>query len=490
MKCDTAPHTLNDSATAAASPPIVSPGDRIPLFQKAMFGAGFGVDSIAMGLLTSLFWMPYFNIGLGLDPVLLSTVLVILQVWNAMIDPVMGNLSDNTRTRWGRRRPFMFVGAILTGASFIAIWHIPVGVSPLRDGVYLSLAGMAFFLSFSSWAMPYYGLQLELTPSYDERTNLTAWITFFGKIFGLGTGWAMAFASSRWFADFATGRPDIVHGIRASSWIFGLVITAVGLLPALFVKERYYEREARSQAHDPFWASIRESAQCRSLRMLIAISFFVVLGYTSIAVLGGYVNIYCLTGGDIALASVIAGWKSTAVFVTGILMLPLWTWLGERHDKRTMVASMIGFSMFGHLLNLFCMRADMPYLQIVPGVFESGTIGALWLYLPSMKADVADHDELHTARRREGALNAFYSCFVKAALACGTGIGGLLLALTHFDAKAASQPRPVLDRMFWLYIFVPIVFWAISFLFIRLYPLSRERMSEIRAVLEARRGRL
>jgi len=435
--------------------------------------------------------MPYFNIGLGISPARLGMILMILQAWNAILDPVMGNLSDNARTRWGRRRPFMVVGAILTAAVLPWLWRPPTAWGENSMVIYLIVVGMAFYACFSCWAMPYYGLQLELTPNYDERTRLTAWITFFGKISSLIAGWALAIVSGPWFADAVTGKPDIVHGMKTCSWFIAALVLMVGLLPPLFVSERYYETETKHQAKDPFWQSIRESLHCRPLWMLIGISFFLVVGSTAVGSLGQYVNIYYVCHGDIAVASMLAGWKSTAMVATGILCIPIYTWLGERYDKKVVVGIMLLGSMFGHTLNYFFMTPAMPYLQIIPGIFESCAISAVWLFLPSMKADISDYDEVQTTRRREGALNAFYSWFIKAALTCAMGLGGLVLQISGFDVKIShEQPPKVLHTMLLLYVILPLLIWICGLVFVWLYPLNRQRMAVIRAELEARRGRI
>ena len=109
------------------STPAIAASDRIPLLQKIMFSAGGTMDYVAANFSTSVLWMPYFNIGLGIDPALLGIVLMILRGWDAFVDPVMGNFSDNTRTRWGRRRPFMVVGAILTATIFPSSGMFPKG---------------------------------------------------------------------------------------------------------------------------------------------------------------------------------------------------------------------------------------------------------------------------------------------------------------------------------------------------------------------------
>ncbi len=150
---------------------------------------------------------------------------------------------------------------------------------------------------------------------------------------------------------------------------------------------------------------------------------------------------------------------------------------------------MLLISLVGHLSNLVLMNPNHPYLQIIPGIFESGAISAIWLFVPSMKADIADYDELQTHRRREGALNAFYSWFIKAALTCSMGIGGLVLSLSGFDVKrAGDQPTEVLHTMLLLYVGLPIVIWGAGLLFVWRYPLDRLQLGAIRRELETRRG--
>lgn len=469
----------------------IAASDRIPLGQKVAFGAGNCADYFASGLTIGVLWMPYFNIGLGIDPAKLGFILMVLQAWNAVMDPVMGNLSDNARTRWGRRRPFMFAGAILTAAISPWIWRPPTEWGENAMVAYLIIVGIIFYTAFSSWAMAYYGLQLELTPNYDERTRLTAWITLFGKISGLLGGWAMAILAGPLFTNPDTGNPDIVHGMKVCSWFIAILILVVGLLPALFVKERYYEAETRFQSREPFWQSIRESVQCYPLWMLIGLSFFLVVGSSAVGSLGQYVNIYYVCHGDLAVSSLITGWKSCAMVITGILCIPLYTWLGERYDKKNVVGFMLTASLLGHVLNYFLMTPKMPYLQIIPGIFESCAIAAVWLFVPSMKADVADHDELKTTRRREGSLNAFYSWFIKAALTCSMGLGGLVLNISGFDVKRGpEQSSVVLHSMLLLYVVLPLLIWACGLVFVWLYPLDRMRMVAIRQQLEARRGAL
>jgi GPH family glycoside/pentoside/hexuronide:cation symporter len=503
-----------------SNPHPIAVSDRIPFFQKICFAAGVNMDYAATGLM-SMLWMPVFNIGYGLSPVTLSVVFMIFRGWDAFADPVMGNISDNTHTRWGRRRPYMFAGAILTAAVYPFFWYMPADWSLHAKEIYLTSVGLVFFSMFTSWSMPYYGMQLELTPNYDERSRLTAWMAVCGKLFYLGAGWFMPFVLvlgsvalgepgaangqgafftkllmplQSWLSSLPgvnAGEKPIVVGMRIACWLVVAATLFFGLLPALFTKERYYKAATKDQPKESLIKSIRETFSCRPLWILIGVSFFLSIGTNSVSNLGQYVNIYYVNAGDITKASVIGGWKSTLGIFIGLATLPLFIKLGETYGKRRITLVVLGLAVFGHILNYGLMTPDHPYWVIIPGVFESCALSVFWMFLPSMKADVADYDELHTSRRREGSINAFYSWLLKLAGTLAIGLGGLVLNVSGFDIKVGDhQPPEVLNRMFYIYLLIPLVAWGVSIAILWRYPLGRARSEQIRADLEARRGAL
>lgn len=474
--------------SAARTLKHIPEADRIPFLQKVMFSLGTNTEFVATGLMTGILWMPYFNITLGISPVALGVVLMIFRTWEAFADPYLGNLSDNARTRWGRRRPFMFVGAILLGLLYPLFWYMPAGLGEMARLSYLVVVGILFFTAFAAWAMPYYGLQLELTPNYDERTRLSSWMTLGSKLSLLGGGWVLAFVTGPLFTNPETGKGDMIIGMKTCSWFIAGAIVFFGIMPAIFVKERYYAAEAARQPRERFWTSMKESARCGPLWALIGVSFFLVLGSMFSNTLNQYLGIYYVFDGDLHASSVVAGWKNTVLVIVGIGLIPVWTWLGDCFDKKSVVIAMIATSTFGVLLNIVCMTPRHPYLQIIPSFFESAAFSALWLFLPSMKGDTADYDELKTTRRREGSINAFYSWFIKVSLTCAMGSGGLVLAASGFDDKLASQPPEVLSRMMTLYLVLPTIIWGVAIAIACFYPLNRNRMADIRRQLEDRRG--
>lgn len=484
---------MDPQKVAALDKPVIDAADRVPFWQKVAFSLGQGKDGFANFGVGTLY-MPFYNIALGINPALLGAIMTLKSILEAFTDPLAGHISDNTRTRWGRRRPYIVIFAVLVAITSPFILFPPANLSVQALIWFLVLNIVVRVPIGSMWGMPYFALQMEMTPNYDERTRITSYMTLIGKIYLLANGWVLAFATCRWFIDPLTQKPDIIRGSQAVVLLAVPLIILTGVLPGIFVKERYYEAEASHQKKESFWTNIKESARCRPLWPLIGLTFLQLVGCNIAEGVGRYLNIFLVSKGHIDNAGWIEGWRTTAMVVAGMVSIPFWTWVSEKLDKTKVVGIVLVGAIAGHLLNLFCLRPDMPYLQIVPAVFYSGVSLAIWLMFPSMKADVADWDELQTGRRREGSINAFYSWFVKAALAVATAITGAVLAWTGLDAKLAEKigetPEPVLHKMMVAFMILPIAIWTVCLVFLRFYPLNRHKMAVIRAELEARRGRI
>lgn len=466
----------------------VPQAERVPVRDKIIVGAGAANTYLVNNLTTGMLWLPIFNIGFGINAAVLGIIAMVFKAWDAFLNPFVGNLSDNTRTRWGRRRPYIAVASVVTACLLPAVWWMDQDWEQWQMVTYLTAFGLLLFTAYTFWIIPLEGLQMEMSPNYDERTSITSYSAFFAKLVAAAGGWTMAVISSDFFADPTTGEPDLVAGVRAISIGFGLAFLAIGILPGLFVKERLYKNLATGQASEGFIQSIKETARLRPLWILIAIIFTNLLGIVSISGLGYYINIYFVNAGDIKGASWIEGYRHTATFLTGILSIPFWKWFSQKYDKKITLYVVLSMTMVGHLLNYFCLNPEMPYLQLIPSIFYSCVGATIWMIAPSMKMDVADYDELHTGRRREGSINSVFSFILTLAITVSTGLGGIVLQLTGFDEALKEQPQAVLDNMFYTYLLLPLAFWAVSVVLVRYYHLNRDRMREIRTELEARRG--
>ena len=444
------------------------------------------MDPILVNVALGSLLLPIFNLGFGLSPTTIGMVLMGFRLFDALIDPLIGNISDNTRTRWGRRRPFIVAGAFSSALLLPFLWRVDPALGEFSKALHLLLFGLLIYTAYSIWSMPYQSLGMELTRNYDERTRLSAWGTVIGIPIGLIGAWNFAFISGPWFADPVTGKANLVHGVQTASLIHAALILGIGMLPGLFIKERDYHLTTASQAKEPFWSSLRMTLKTQPLWTLAGVVFFNLLGLASIGALGQYINIYFVNKGAIGHASMIEGWKATAMTLTSLASIPFWTWFCERTDKKFALRLVLVGTFIGHGLNYFCLRPDMPYLQIIPAVFYSAISSSIWLITPSMRMDVADYDELKTGRRREGSLSSVFSWAVKMAGTLSVGLGGLVLDLTGFISKNTEQTPETLQRMFWTYLLLPAVFWGLSLWCLSRFRLDRSAMQAIRRRLEVR----
>lgn len=461
--------------------------DKVPVSQKLAYAAGSSVEMLTNASVGPM-WMPVFNIGFGISPAHLSLIQVIYRMWDAITDPVIGNLSDNTRTKWGRRRPYIFIGAILTALTTPLLWRLSPNWSEMGMIIYIILIGLLFHTSLSIWAMPYNSLMLEMTPNYDERTRVSGYRTVFMKFGVLVGSWILPFAASPYFGNPATGEPDLVRGVQIISIALGLGTIMLGVLPAIFIPERYYAKEASKQAKEPLWQGIKDSFSLKPMWILIGIVVFQVFGNGLTAAMGFYINLYYVNAGKLGDAAVIEGFKGSTAFIVGLAAVPFWIWVCEKLDKKWTLMIIVGSGFVALALNLACITPSYPYLQIVPAVFYASVTASIWLILPSMLADIIDFDEVKTFRRREGNINAVFSWFFKLGSTVAMGLSGFILEWTGFDSKLGIQPEAVLNKMLFLYIALPAIFWIIAVVLISIYPLNRKAMSEIRSDLEARRG--
>jgi GPH family glycoside/pentoside/hexuronide:cation symporter len=274
------------------------------------------------------------------------------------------------------------------------------------------------------------------------------------------------------------------------SWLLGLLLIVFGVLPGIFVKERYYNRDAVSQPKIKLMQGLKTTLTCKPFLAVMGVYLLQIIGSTMVSALGLYLNIYYVCQGDIQQAGIIEGLKSTAMLVPGILSIPLWAWISEKVGKQTALGMTIILGYVANTLIYFCFTPEHPYLQIIPSIFLSAFGSAIWMLVPSMQADIADYDELSTGERREGSFSSVSSWFFKLSITLTAGISGIILAGTGFDIVKYGniQPPEVLQRMLSWYVFLPMVFWAGALILLMRYPLSRSEMAEIRKTLEARRG--
>jgi len=476
-------------ATAAA--------DRLPVHQKLVYGLGAFVNNLLAAASGGM--MIVLNLGLGMNPALVGLLGALPRLTDALTDPIMGYISDNTRTRWGRRRPYIFVGAIMAGLTFALLWHLPEGRSESFYFWYFLVGSIIFYLGYTVFATPWVALGYELTPDYHERTRLMGVQNFMGQLAYVIAPWFLLFMQNERIFD------DMVDGAAGLAVIVAIVVAVVGIMPALFLRERFSDvavaetRERRLETVGNavlrnlagFFRGFLVTVRSKPFLKLCLATFLVFNGFMMVSSFQFYVIIYYVFGGDTVRGAEFAGWAGTVQSIATFGVIALVTWLGTRIGKKRTFYVAIGVSMLGYALKWVCYDPELPWLVILPAPLLAFGLGGLFTILPSMIADVVDLDELQTHERREGMYGSIFWWVVKLGMAAALAAGGFLLNATGFDVGLeGNQSAHTITLMRLCDAFLPFLASAVAIWAIAAFSITEERAHEVRLALEARRGKV
>ncbi len=472
-----------------------APADRIPFHLKLVYGLGAFVNNLLAAASGGM--MIVLNLGLGMNPALVGLLGALPRLTDAFTDPIMGYISDNTQTRWGRRRPYILVGAISVAIIFALLWQLPPGKSESFYFWFFLVGSILFYLAYTVFATPWVALGYELTPDYHERTRLMGVQNFIGQLAYVIAPWFLLIMQSERFFD------DMVDGAAGLAIMIAIVVMAVGILPAIFLKERFKDlaiAEAHAGGKKPPFAGIASSIsgflggfgvtlKSKPFLKLCVATFLVFNGFMMISSFQFYVIIYYVFAGDTVRGAEYAGYAGTLGAISTFCVIVFVTWLGTHLGKKRTFYLAIGVSMLGYALKWVCYNPEHPWLLLVPAPFLAFGLGGLFTLMPSMIADVVDLDELQTHERREGMYGSIFWWVVKLGMAAALAAGGFLLNATGFDVALEghqSDQTIILMRLFDAW--VPFVASGIAIWAIATFSITEERAHEVRLELEARRG--
>ena len=467
-----------------------APEDRIPIHQKLVYGLGALVNNLlAVGIGSMVIVL---NLGLGMNPALVGLLGALPRITDAITDPLMGYISDHTRSRWGRRRPYIFVGAIAAGIVYALLWQLPVGKSEAWYFWYFLSGSVIFYLAYTVFVTPWVALGYELTPDYHERTRLMGTQNFVGQIAYMISPYFLAIMYSKTLFD------NEVEGAAGLALMIAVVVVVVGVLPAIFLRERFvFDPDAEEPRQHTFFDGMRDffkgfaiTLKFKPFLKLCAATFLVFNSFILIAAFQSYVIIYYIFGGDATEGAKFVGHSGLLQTVSALGVIAIVTWLATKIGKRRAFFVAIGISMVGYALKWFCYTPDNPWLVLIPAPFMAFGLGGLFTLMGSMIADVIDMDELETNERREGMYGSIFWWVVKLGQAVAIAGGGLLLNATGFDvALQGGQAESTITAMRFFDAFVPVVASGIAIWAIASYSITEEKAHEIRSQLEARRGK-
>ncbi len=481
---------MDDTQKTNLSPTISR--DKVPFGQKAAFGAGHLANNLFPGALGvfSFFLLTAF----GMNPVLAGILGGLPRIYDAIIDPIVGHISDNTISRWGRRRPFIFCGAILSGILFMIMWQLDPNDSQTYNFWYFLIFSLIFLTGNAIFATPLIGLGYEMTSDYKERTRLMGFSQTVGQIAWMIVPWFwVIIADPKIFNTQAEG----VHKLAVVVGILGLIL---GILPALFCKEidqtNLQNREKSNKGLFSellsLFKSIKLISKNKSFMKLCAATFLVFNGFQMVASFSFFIIVYYMFNGDYGMAGTWPAWFSTlSAMFTAFLIIPIVTMMANKLGKKNAFILSTALSIVGYGLKWWGFSPGNPWMMFLPVPLIAFGLGGLFTLMMSMTADVCDLDELENGMpRKEGTFGAIYWWMVKLGQGLAIFFGGLVLEVIHFDASKTVQSVDTITNLRLFDIFIPIITAALAIWVMWNYNLSEDKAKEIKDQLVARRGEL
>jgi GPH family glycoside/pentoside/hexuronide:cation symporter len=511
--------------------------DKVPFGQKMAFGSGHFVLNLLPGALG--FFMFFLLTAFGMDPIYAGILGALPRLFDALSDPIMGFISDNTKSKWGRRRPYIFVGAILSAIFFALSWQMSPENSQTYNFWYFLILSILFLAGNTMYATPLVGLGYEMTSDYNERTRLMAFSNTMGQIAWMIVPWFWVIIADPQIYE----TQDV--GVRHLSIIVGGICVILGLLPAIFCRgidsanmENRKEINIKTLGSNlvDLWDGIKQVSKNKPFMKLCGATFLVFNGFQMVAAFSVYIIVFYMYNGSYANAGTWPAWFSTiTAVITAFVVIPIISAMANKWGKRKAFIISTVISIIGYLLkwwgfdlelnqkfnntalgeslntgvagifdwmNPFLETIGMtwfsidtsqgsPWLMFIPIPFIAFGLGGLFTLMMSMTADVCDLDELENGMpRKEGTFGAIYWWMVKIGQSIALFLGGLVLQLVGFISDAPTQTAETMHSLRIADIVIPSITAAIAIFIMWKYSLNETRAREIKAELVKRRGEL
>jgi glycoside/pentoside/hexuronide:cation symporter, GPH family len=461
---------------------------KVPMGQKIAFGLGMLANQMfpaVMGI-----FMVVLVQDLGFPGWMWGVIFFLPRVFDSITDPIMGFISDNTKSKWGRRRQYVFIGAIMMGISFSFLWQLYKVNSIDYSFAYFLIWSFIFYLGLTIFSVPYVAMGYEMSDDFHERTSIMAISQWIGQ-------WAWVIAPWFWVImyDPSWFSSAEVATRTLAVWV-GIIFMLCAMVPAIFIKSKSTLNEDYAPMNfrtiggslSKIFYGFVEAFKIKPFRKLCIATFLIFNAFNTVATFTFFIIVYHLFGGNASEAGI---WPTLfgciGALMTTFIVIPVVAKMSKTLGKKKAFVVSQGISIIGYILLWFLLIPGKPYMFIFALPFFAFGIGSLFTLMMSMTADVIDLDELNTGKRREGIFGAIYWWMVKFGFAIAGLASGAILTYIGFDSALAVQPDGAITGLRLFFSGLPIAGTLIAIGVMWNYDVTEERATEISAELKARK---
>jgi len=462
--------------------------EKVPFGQKVAFGIGMLANQMFPAVLG--IFMVVLVQDLGFPGWMWGVIYFFPRLFDSFTDPIMGYISDNTKSRWGRRRPYVILGGIITGTAFIIMWQLYKGAGVDYNFTYFMIWSFIFYLGITIFSVPYVAMGYEMSNDFHERTNIMATAQWIGQ-------WAWVIAPWFWVIMYdPTWFESAEVATRTLAVWVGVICAICAIVPGIFIKSKSTLNEDYSPLNlknignslKEIGAGFVSAFKIKPFRKLCIATFLVYNAFMTIASFSFFIIVYHLFDGDAGASGI---WPTLfgclGALGTTFFVIPIVAKLSKVLGKKKAFLISQAISVVGYLMLWFLFIPGKPYLFIFALPFFSFGIGSLFLLMMSMTADVIDIDELNTGLRREGTFGAIYWLMVKFGFAIAGGLSGVIMSSVGFDSGQTVQPEGAVDGLRLAFSGIPIIGTLIAMYVMRNYSVTEESAVGIRTKLDERK---
>ena len=466
--------------------------NKVPFGQKVAFGVGMFANQMFPAILG--IFMVVLVQDLGFPGWMWSLIYFFPRIFDSITDPIMGFISDNTKSKWGRRRQYVLIGGIVMGVAYIFMWQLFKENSLQFNFWYFFFWSIIFYLGLTLFSVPYVAMGYEMSDDFHERTDIMAIAQWIGQ-------WAWVIAPWFWVIMYdPEWFPSAEVAVRELAVWVAIPCAICAIVPAIFIKseptlDKNYEPLNRANIGNSLKKildSFVEAFKIKEFRKLCGATFLIFNAFNTVAALTFFVIVYKLFNGDAGASGVwVSLFGCLGALGTTFLVIPIVTWMSKRLGKKKAFLYAQGISVVGYFMLYFLFVPGKPWMYIIALPLFSFGIGSLFTIMMSMTADVIDLDELNSGKRREGIFGAIYWWMVKVGFAIAGALSGLIIAMVGFNPDlATTEQQSSVDGLHAFFCFFPMIGTLVAMYIMKDYAVDETRANEIRAELDRRKGNI